>query len=115
MSLLASVSVIDLITESALSLPQASRLLPPGRGGRPVTLSCLLRWILNGVRSPSGEVVRLDAIRLGGRWITSREALQRFAVALTPRLGNAEAPLRTPATGQRASQRAGRQLETLGI
>jgi hypothetical protein len=27
--------------------------------------------------------VRLEAVRLGGRWLTSREALQRFADRLT--------------------------------
>lgn len=53
--------------------------LPPGRRGRHVSLSCALRWTLNGVRLPSGEIVRLEAIRLGGRWLTSIEALQRFA------------------------------------
>jgi hypothetical protein len=52
--------MIDLNSESSLSLSQAARLLPPGRGGRPVTLSCLLRWVLTGVRSPSGDLVRLD-------------------------------------------------------
>jgi hypothetical protein len=107
--------VIDLTSESSLSLAQAARLLPPGRGGRPVTLSCLLRWVLQGVRSPSGDVVRLEAARLGGRWITSREALQRFAEALTPRLGEALPSSRTPIARRRASERAAQELEKAGI
>jgi hypothetical protein len=106
---------IDLTTEATVSLSQAARLLPPGRGERPVTLSCLLRWILRGARSPSGERVRLEAVRLGGRWLTSREALQRFAEALTPRLADTQPPPRAPAARQRASERAARQLEKLGI
>jgi hypothetical protein len=107
--------MIDLTNETSLSLAQAARLLPTGRGGRPVTLSCLLRWVLRGARSPSGEIVRLGAVRLGGRWITSREALQRFADALTPKLNDAEAKPRTQAARERASDRAGRELEKLGV
>jgi hypothetical protein len=109
--------VIDLASDSTLSLTQTARLLPPGRGDRPVTLSCVLRWVLRGARSPSGELVRLEAVRLGGRWVTSREALQRFTEQLTPNLdaGRATPTPRTPGHRQRASERAGRQLERLGI
>jgi hypothetical protein len=107
--------VIDLTTETPLSLSQAARLLPPGRGSRPVTLSCLLRWVLRGARAPSGELVRLEAVRLGGRWLTSHEALQRFAEALTPDLADSPPSPRPPAARQRASARAAKRLEQLGI
>src|SRR5215831_15466946 len=91
-----TVNAPTLIDEQLLSLPQAARRLPPGRRGRPVTLSCLLRWILSGVPSPDGQRVRLEAVRLGGRWLTSVEALGRFAAALTPTLdGPAPAQPRT--------------------
>src|SRR5262245_48947927 len=83
---------IDLTTEVTISLSQAARLLPPGRRGRPVTLSCLLRWVLSGIKAHSGEVVCLEALRLGGRWITSREALQRFAERLTPQIATGNLP-----------------------
>src|SRR5262245_5802633 len=108
--------MIDLSTESALSLTQAARLLPPGRGGRPVTLSCVLRWVLTGARGPSGERIRLEAVRVGGRWLTTREALQRFAEALTPRPDAPPAPApRTAGQRARAAEKAGKQLEKLGI
>jgi hypothetical protein len=108
--------VIDLSAESALSLSQAARLLPPSRRGRPATLSCLLRWVLDGVRTPDGRRVRLEAVRLGGRWLTSREALQRFAEAQTPALDSDIGPTyRTPAARQRASERAAAELERVGI
>jgi Protein of unknown function (DUF1580) len=107
---------IDLNAETTLSLSQAARLLPPGRRGRPVTLSCVLRWVLTGTKAPSGEVIRLEALRLGGRWVTSREALQRFAERLTPRVGTKPAPSpRSPAQRRRAGERAARELENLGI
>jgi hypothetical protein len=108
--------MIDTTTETLLSLSQAARALPSSRGGRPVTLSCVLRWVLDGVRLPSGEVVRLEALRIGGRWLTSQEAIQRFAERLTPRLDGEPAPTpRTPAARRRASERAARELEAAGI
>ncbi len=107
---------VDLTTETILSLPEAARSLPAGRRNRPVSMSCIFRWITSGVKLPSGDVVRLEAVRLGGRWLTSKEALQRFADAQTPRLdGEPEATPRTPTTRQRASARAAEELERCGI
>jgi hypothetical protein len=104
--------VIDLTSESTLSLIQAARLLPPGRRGRPATLSCILRWVLKGAPGPNGERVKLEALRLGSRWVTSREALQRFAEALTPSLDapTALAP-RTPTARRRAAEQSGKRLD----
>jgi hypothetical protein len=100
--------VFDLTTENPIPLAAAAKFVPPGRNGRRTHLSTLLRWILRGARSPSGELVRLEAARLGSRWVTSREALQRFAERLTPRLSDepvSPSP-RTARQRQRASERA---------
>jgi hypothetical protein len=108
--------MIDLTTESPLSLNQAARLLPAGRRNRPVSLGCVLRWVLHGAKAPSGELVRLDALRLGGRWITSRQALQRFAEALTPQIqGESSSPTRSPGRRRRAVEKAEQELGRLGI
>lgn len=107
--------MIDLANETNISLSAAARMLPPGRRGRPVSLSCVLRWVLEGVRLPSGRVVRLDAVRLGGRWLTSVEALQRFADAQTPRLDGEPAKVRTPGARQRAAERVEKELQRVGI
>jgi hypothetical protein len=109
--------MIDLTSETLISLSEAARLLPRGRRNRPVTLSCVLRWVLDGVRLPSGSAVRLQAVRMGGRWLTSKEALQRFADAQTPRLdGQPEQPApRAPSARQRDSERAAAALEKVGI
>jgi hypothetical protein len=108
--------MLDLTTETPLSLADACRLVPPGRGGKRTHLSTFVRWIRNGAPGPQGERIRLEAVRLGGRWMTSREALQRFAERLTPRLGDAPATS-SPTVRQRqgAAERAGRELEKLGI
>jgi hypothetical protein len=108
--------MIDLTKESPLSLSEAGRLLPPGRRNKRPSLSCLLRWVETGIKSPTGELIRLEALRCGGRWLTSREALQRFALALTPRLDAPAAPaIRTPAQRRRSSERAEKILEKAGI
>jgi uncharacterized protein DUF1580 len=108
--------MIDISTEKPLPLEEATSLIPPARRGKRTHFSTLVRWIKNGVLNPYGERVHLEAIRLGGRWMTSREALQRFAERLTPATDRPlrETP-RTPTTRQRRSEEAGRKLERLGI
>jgi hypothetical protein len=109
--------VIDLTAETPLPLKDACRLVPPGRNGKRTHLATLLRWIMTGSRGPTGERVRLEAVRLGGRWMTSREALQRFAERLTPQSSDVppSQAARTLTQCQRAAERAGQELERLGI
>jgi hypothetical protein len=108
--------VIDLTAETPIPLQDACRLIPPARNGKRCHLSTVLRWILAGARGPSGERVRLEAVRLGDRWLTSREALQRFSERLTPCLDSpASPPPRTPTQRRRASERAARELEKEGV
>jgi hypothetical protein len=52
---------------------------------------------------------------VGGRWLTSREALQRFGERLTPQLDDGQQPPRTAMRRRWASEKAGDQLEALGI
>jgi hypothetical protein len=106
----------DLATETALSLGAAARRLPPLRGNRPINPATVLRWILSGIRGPGGGRVRLEAVRLGGRWVTTVEALERFTATLSavPCAEAAAAP-RTPGQRRRASERAAAELEKLGI
>jgi hypothetical protein len=105
----------NILEETIIPLQKAARLIPPGRNGKATHIGTILRWILNGSKGPSGGVIRLEAVRLGGRWVTSREALARFAARLTPALGEAPAAPRTPGRRQRASERAEKELEKCGI
>ncbi len=110
--------MLDLTTEAPLTLAAACQLIPPGRGGKRTHLSTLIRWVTSGVKAPGGQIVRLEALRLGGKWVTSREALQRFAEALTPRLDAAATPApktRTPGQARRAAEKAGEELERMGV
>ena len=108
--------MIDLTKETPLPLAVAARLVPAGRNGKKTHLSTLLRWITRGAKTPSGEIARLEALRLGSRWVTSAAALQRFAAALTPPLSDAptSAPP-SPAARKRASEKAEAELKKLGV
>lgn len=108
--------MFDLKNETPITLTAAARMLPPGRRGRPVSLSCIFRWIVDGVQTPNGVTVRLEAARMGGRWLTTVSALERFAERQTPQFNDAPAStIRTPNQRQRAADRAARELEKAGI
>jgi len=108
--------MIDLQTEELLSLAKAAKLIPPARRGKKCHISTLLRWITSGAKTPSGETVRLDAVRLPRGWVTTIGALERFITALTPDMATERPPPpRSPAARQRASARAERELDKVGI
>lgn len=110
---------IDVATETLLSLSQAARRFPPYRQGRPVAVSTIWRWAFTGVLAPGGRRVRLEVVRLGGRWLTSVEAISRYIAAQTPSNAAAEtaraAGTRTPRQRQRAAEHAERELSRRGI
>jgi len=108
--------MIDLQTEQTITLTEAARRVPAARNGKRTHLSTILRWILQGAKGPSGARVKLEGIRLGNRWMTSCEALQRFAEALTPNLASeGPRPPRSPAARRRASEGAERELTKFGL
>ena len=109
--------MIDVQFEKLIPLAEACRLVLPGRGGRRTHLRTLLRWVLKGSKAPGGQLVRLEACRVGSRWMTTAAALQRFSEALTPQLGETtRTPTpRTEVRRRRAAERAGKELESMGI
>jgi hypothetical protein len=103
--------MIDITHETLVTLSQAARSLPPGRKGKPSHLATVQRWILHGVRG-----VRLEGVRLGGRWLTSREALARFAERLTAAATQPTvAAVSNTALANEACRRAEEELANLGI
>lgn len=100
---------INLASEHVLSFLTLAARLPAGRRGRRVNVSTIHRWRLRGLRG-----CRLEAIRIGGRWVTSLEAAQRFFDALSRTKGSLPALLATvqPATG---SETIARALEAEGL
>ena len=108
--------MLDFTLETPLSLAAAARLVPPARGGKRCHLSTILRWIVKGSKAPDGTTVRLEGARVGGRWLTTLQALRRFSERLTPQLGETSqlAP-RGPGNRRRDSERAAKELEQLGV
>src|SRR4051812_17158176 len=67
---------------SPAALAKASNV-PGHRGGSHLNSSSIFRFIVKGRRGKNGEWIRLEAVRVGSRWLTSLEALGRFVAKLT--------------------------------
>src|SRR5262245_19011165 len=70
---------INIQSETVVSYQDVITRILPASGGRRVHIGTLHRWRSHGLRG-----VRLESLKLGGRWHTSLEALQRFFDSLTP-------------------------------
>jgi Protein of unknown function (DUF1580) len=111
---------INLADERRIGLKEAASLYPSFREGKPTHLATVWRHVTRGVRLANGDTIRLEAYRLGGRWTTSAEAIERFMSRLTAgALGDepdSEA-VAVPTTRQRQRQleRVDRELEKAGI
>jgi hypothetical protein len=101
-----------------LSLSAAGRLFPGHRGGAAVDPSTVFRWVTRGTRTTTGHAVKLEAVRVGGRWLTSRGAVARFVAALTeaadPAPVSAPPVSRSRTASRRANDRAIARLKSLG-
>jgi hypothetical protein len=107
----------SILREQVLRLADVGHYLPHGRNGKRLSLSAALRWVLQGVKLPDGQRLHLEAIRVGGKWVTSVEALERFALAQTPALDceTKLSPSRTPGQRRRRTEAAEKELKKLGI
>lgn len=94
----------EIIAGDALGLSAAARLLPAHRGEGHASGSTVWRWINTGTLTSDGRIVKLEAARLGTRWLTSKAALQRYMTALTP---PSDTPARPPPSRTAAEQRRG--------
>lgn len=97
--------MIDLATETLLTLSQAAAILP----SRPSTAT-LWRWRTKGVKGR-----KLECISIGGKVLTSVESLQRFAQQQGDPETPASGPPRTVARRERDIDRAERELREYGI
>ena len=109
----------QMLSESLLSLSQAARRVPPYRG-RQTAPSTVFRWLTAGVKLGDGTTLRLEGLRLAGRWLVSVEGLDRFlaaqhAACCPADLARAQTPVRTPGQRRRAAERAATCLSKYGI
>lgn len=62
----------EILSGGGLTLPAAAKLLPPHRDdGESASNVTLWRWVTVGARAAGGRTVKLEAVRLGSRWLTS--------------------------------------------
>jgi hypothetical protein len=92
--------------ENGLTLEQAAALVP-GRNGH-IHRNTILRWIKHGFRG-----VKLHAWRVGGTWYTSREALDAFREACTPK--DVAPMVETPDQYKRRAEAAMERLRRRGL
>jgi hypothetical protein len=76
--------MIDVLRDQLLGITAAARLLP----GRP-HCGTIMRWVQKGL---GGE--RLEAVKVGGKWYTTREALNDFIARTTASAGGQTASTR---------------------
>ena len=102
-----------ILDESLVPFRDALKHIPIGRG-RMVHAATLYRWRDKGVHIGKGRPrVKLEAIRIGGEFYTSKEAVLRFLQQInsTPDPVTAE----TPTQRNRRAVNAGEELERLGV
>jgi hypothetical protein len=99
-----------------LGLAAAGRLFPAHRGTGTINPATVFRWVTKGTRTTSGQVVKLEAVRTPGRWLTSRGAVARFVTALTSAadLSPNSIPPRSPGARNKAAESASLELTKLG-
>lgn len=70
--------MIDLKTQTIVSLAEASRHIPSSRRGKRVHVRTIVRWYRDGIE---GE--KLEAFWAGGTLMTSLEAIETFFAAVS--------------------------------
>ena len=100
--------MIDIESESLLTLSRAAKHLPNGRADKPVHVATLHRWASCGTRG-----IQLGTVRIGGVRYTSTEALERFIARCTT--GDRDALVTTTKRRRREIQKAEAELAEAGI
>ena len=98
-------SSIDIENEELLTITQAAKRCP----ARP-HVATMWRWVLNGL-----DGVKLDSIKVGGKRLTSAEAISRFIAATTAQASGEPLPSRSPKQRERAVEQAERELAAAGV
>jgi len=105
----------EILAGDGLSLSAAARSIPAHRGKGHVQTTTIWRWVIKGVDVPGVGKVRLEAARIGCRWMTARAALKRFFAALTSAEVPTSTPPRSPAKRRRAIAIAEKNLAAAGV
>jgi hypothetical protein len=108
--------LVDILKEDRLTLEEARSVL--GTQQKPCNFATVWRAIKTGTLLPDDSRCYLEAVKVGGRWVTSREAIGRYVEATTAAWLKREptAPVRALSKTRLAEQaRVDRALERMGI
>ena len=90
------------LTETVLTFAQATKACPAIDGKKP-SVKTVYTWADIGILV-GGERVKLESAKVGGKRVTSAEAIERFVEATST--GTAPPVIRTPAARRRESEKA---------
>ncbi|HKA06661.1 MAG TPA: DUF1580 domain-containing protein [Gemmataceae bacterium] len=102
-----------LTEEGLIGMVEAAASMGTFRGGRPCHPSTIARWSTKGIRLANGEILKLEVLRCGNSFRTSKAALRRFVEAQQDT--SAIDPPRTPTERRRANDRAAAELAEMGV
>ncbi len=105
-----------ILDEDRLTLEEARAHF--GTNGTPCDFTTVYHAVTKGSALPDGSKERLEAVRLAGRWITSKQAIERFVVALTEAWSDRASDVPTVPTKNENNRRlakADAELTALGI
>lgn len=111
-----SATLLPLNGEKLISLSTVGEMFPGHRGNAHINASTVFRWVNRGVRLPNGDRLRLEAVKVGVRWLSSAEAVSRFVRALTAGgtlIDEASVRIESPAARTQAARVASRELDSL--
>jgi hypothetical protein len=69
----------------AIDISSSEPLIPLSQAAESLGVCSMTvwRWVRRGAKDPKGRIVRLPAIRAGGKWLTTKTALKKFIDGLT--------------------------------
>jgi len=116
-----STIISEIVDGNGLSMSEAGKRIPALRGDRRTNPATVWRWVCRGHRLSDGSIIKLEAAKLAGRWLTSRAALARFlervTAASTPESSNPipiPKPTRSVTRRRTASEAAAARLDAMG-
>jgi hypothetical protein len=68
----------NLMEEKLIPLSQAAKLFPAYDPDKAPVIATMINWAQRGVKLSHGQLVKLELLRIGGRWFTSAPAVKRF-------------------------------------
>jgi hypothetical protein len=108
---------LHILDEDRLTLDEARPVL--GTPQKPLDLATVFKAGTFGTLLPDGSRQHLEMLKVGGRWITSKQAIRRYVSATTTawlKRDDPAPPVRTPSKGRQVHRaRIDRELDEVGI